>query len=94
MARYDDRLDPLAAHINVKLLSDGKSGIDQSETDRPFPGLISHAALKPLSHERSYSTQSAMNMSVSCGFLAFRFEPKTSFFPSGENMGKLSKTSL
>src|SRR5512143_1795337 len=49
MVRYDYRLDPLAAHVNVKLLTDEKSGIDQSETDWPLPGLVSHAALKPLS---------------------------------------------
>ena len=41
-----------------------------------------------------YSTQSAMKMSVSCGFCGLRFEAQTSFFPSGENMGKLSKTVL
>ena len=49
MARYDDRLDPLAAHVNVKLLAGEKRGVDQSETDRPLPGLVSHTALRPLS---------------------------------------------
>src|SRR5574337_1276577 len=41
-----------------------------------------------------YCFQSAMKISVSCGFIGFRFEAQTSFRPSGENMGKLSKTLL
>jgi hypothetical protein len=38
-----------------------------------------------------YSTQSTTNRFVSPGFLPPRFEAKTSFLPSGENIGKPSK---
>ncbi len=41
-----------------------------------------------------HHTQSAMKMFVSPGFFAFRFDAKTNFFPSGENIGKPSKVSL
>src|SRR5215211_4635379 len=41
-----------------------------------------------------YSTQSAMNTFVSPGFASSRFEAKTIFLPSGENIGKPSKDSL
>ncbi len=41
----------------------------------------------------THSIQSAMKTLVSPRFLAFRFEAKTSFLPSGENMGKPSKVS-
>ena len=40
-----------------------------------------------------YSTQSAMKMFVSPRVLALRFEAKTSFLPSGVNIGKPSKVS-
>ena len=42
----------------------------------------------------SYGTQSPIKMFVSCGAFAFRFEAHTSFFPSGENIGKPSNPSL
>src|SRR5688500_12736674 len=42
----------------------------------------------------SYQTQSAINTFVSPGFLAPRFDAKTSFFPSGENIGNPSNVSL
>ena len=41
-----------------------------------------------------YSTQSAMNTFVSPRVFALRFEAKTSFLPSGENIGKPSNVSL
>src|SRR6266404_4530842 len=41
-----------------------------------------------------YSTQSAMKMFVSPRTFPLRFEAKTSFFPSGENIGKPSNVSL
>ncbi len=40
-----------------------------------------------------YSAQSAMKTFVSPTRFPFRFEAKTSFFPSGENIGKPSKPS-
>ena len=43
---------------------------------------------------RRYSTQSAMKTFVSPGRRPFRFEAKTSFRPSGENMGNPSNASL
>ncbi len=39
------------------------------------------------------SCQSATKTLVSCGFALKRFEHQTSFFPSGLNMGKPSKSS-
>ena len=41
-----------------------------------------------------YSTQSAMKTFVSPCDFAFRFDAKTSFFPSGENIGNPSNVSL
>ena len=41
-----------------------------------------------------YSTQSAMKIFVSPVLAALRFEAKTSFFPSGENIGNPSNVSL
>ena len=41
-----------------------------------------------------YGTQSPIKIFVSCGALALRFDAHTSFFPSGENIGKPSKPSL
>jgi hypothetical protein len=41
-----------------------------------------------------HSIQSAIKISVAWGFWGFLLEAKTSFFPSGVNMGKLSKTLL
>ena len=41
-----------------------------------------------------HSTQSAMKMLVSPSCWALRFEAKISFEPSGENIGKPSKTSV
>jgi len=42
---------------------------------------------------RVYSAQSAMKTFVSPTRFPFRFEAKTSFLPSGENIGKPSKPS-
>jgi len=42
----------------------------------------------------AHSTQSAMNTFVSPCFAALRFEQKTIFRPSGENIGKPSNVSL
>jgi len=42
----------------------------------------------------TYSTQSAINTFVSPSFAPLRFEAKTSFLPSGENIGKPSNDSL
>ena len=41
----------------------------------------------------AYSAQSAMKTFVSPRRFPFRFEAKTSFLPSGENIGKPSKPS-
>src|SRR5436190_8681909 len=41
-----------------------------------------------------HSTQSAMKMFVSPCLALWRFEANTSFFPSGENIGKPSNVSL
>src|SRR5437660_542074 len=48
----------------------------------------------PIADRRRYGLQSAMNTFVSPSTFQFRFDPKTSFFPSGENIGKPSKVSL
>jgi len=45
-------------------------------------------------HIGHHSTQSAMKTFVSPWVLALRFEAKTNFLPSGENIGKPSKVSL
>src|SRR5512147_2866290 len=58
-----------------------------------FPVFI-NPQLKSQTALRHHSSQSAMKMSVSRGFCELRFDPKTIFFPSGENMGKLSNTLL
>src|SRR5579863_7728520 len=41
-----------------------------------------------------HQTQSAMKTLVMCGSEALRLDPKTSFRPSGENIGKPSKSGL
>ena len=43
---------------------------------------------------RSYCTQSAMKTLVSPSAFALRLDANTSFFPSGENIGKPSNVSL
>src|SRR5215467_11175113 len=47
-----------------------------------------------LKHIGHYSTQSAMKTFVSPCFAECLFDAKTSFLPSGENIGKPSKVSL
>ena len=56
--------------------------------------LIPGYLLPRLRRELVHSIQSAMNTFVSPRLLALRFDAKTNFFPSGENIGKPSKVSL